>query len=121
MLVCARGALRYCRFQTVRRALWASAGIARYFLPGVDAGTIIEQVERSRRGLDRQTCLSVALTAEALLRQHGYDAELCLGAKREGGRFRAHAWIERGGAVVVGGPLELTAEYCRFPRIPVDL
>jgi len=49
------------------------------------------------------TCLPQALAAQDLLARHGHDAELRLGvARSEEQRFRAHAWIECGGEVVIG-------------------
>jgi len=30
----------------------------------------------------------------ALLRRHGFAAELKIGARKEAGRFEAHAWVE---------------------------
>jgi len=58
------------------------------------------------------TCLTKAVTAECLLRVSGYDATLRFGVAglpREGSALRAHAWVEHGGRVVMGGPVP--AEY----------
>jgi hypothetical protein len=46
-------------------------------------------------------CLTKALVGEALLRASGYDPELCIGVAVKNG-FRAHAWVELHGRVVVG-------------------
>lgn len=53
----------------------------------------------------RATCLTQALAASLLLPRHGHDATLRVGvAKDEGGRLRAHAWLESGGVTVLGEP-----------------
>jgi hypothetical protein len=62
----------------------------------------------------RATCLVRALAAQALLARRGYASELRLGVSGGLGRtFEAHAWIERNGRVLVGGPVD--ARYVPFP------
>ena len=78
-----------------------------------------EAVERVARAVRRAAfavpgakCLAQALAARVLLLRRGIVTELCLGAGREEtdpgaglqGRFVAHAWLERGGTPVFGGP-----------------
>ena len=49
------------------------------------------------------TCLPQALTAQCLLARHGHPAELCFGVARdEQDSFKAHAWVESDGKVVIG-------------------
>jgi hypothetical protein len=54
------------------------------------------------RFVPRATCLTQSLTAQILLRRHGYPAELRLGVAREAGQFAAHAWVESDGHIVIG-------------------
>jgi len=64
----------------------------------------------------RATCLVRALSAQALLARRGYASQLRLGAAGGRGRpFEAHAWIERDGQVLVGGPVD--ARYVPFPAL----
>lgn len=57
----------------------------------------------ARRVLPKRPCLTQALVARKLLRRHGVDTTLRLGAARdETIGFRAHAWLERDGDVVIG-------------------
>ena len=50
------------------------------------------------------TCLSQALTAHVLLTWNGHPADLCIGVARgTNGKFRAHAWVESQGRIVIGG------------------
>jgi Transglutaminase-like superfamily len=51
----------------------------------------------------RATCLKKALVLYALLTRRGLSARLLLGTAKENGNFRAHAWVEHGGKVVLGG------------------
>jgi hypothetical protein len=62
------------------------------------------------------TCLTQALTAQALLARVGQRSALRIGvAHGEQGAFKAHAWLEHGGEVVIGD-LEL-GQYTRMPDI----
>ena len=57
----------------------------------------------ARRVLPEKPCLTQALAARTLLRRLGVDTQLRLGAARDGERgFRAHAWLEHDGDVVMG-------------------
>jgi hypothetical protein len=54
----------------------------------------------TRRGVYPATCLTRSLVLWFLLRCEGIEGELRLGARKEAGRFEAHAWIELAGAVL---------------------
>jgi Transglutaminase-like superfamily len=70
---------------TVERIMWA-VKTAGWYMP------------RSR------TCLTQALTARVLLVRRGYPAVIHIGVVSEDGKgFQAHAWVESGGEVVIGG------------------
>lgn len=61
-------------------------------------------------------CLTQALVAQVLLARRGQPACLRLGvARREDGEFRAHAWIESEGRIVVGG--QGAAGYTALPAL----
>ena len=46
------------------------------------------------------TCLERSLVLWWLLRSRGIPAELRVGARKDGERFEAHAWVEVGGAIL---------------------
>jgi hypothetical protein len=120
ILFCTSGALLLCQFQVIRRLLLAWARMTRPLFGPMEAEALLCGMERvASRFRGMHTCLAVALAAEALMKKHGHGTVLCLGAKRERGRFAAHAWLERDNSVVIGGPKELTLEYSRFSEIPV--
>jgi hypothetical protein len=61
------------------------------------------------RFVPRPTCLVRALAAHRLLAAHGHDSDLRIGVAKAGAAgFAAHAWVECGGAVLVG---QTDAEY----------
>ena len=68
-----------------------------------------------RRLLPERPCLTQALVLQYLLLRRGDNsAQLHIGvANREEGEFRAHAWVERDGDVLIGGA-ESPEEYERF-------
>ncbi len=50
-------------------------------------------------------CLPQALATQTLLEREGYSAHLHIGiAKDAEWQFRAHAWVESQGRIVIGGP-----------------
>lgn len=62
------------------------------------------------------TCLATALVAQAMLQRHGYEARLRIGVRRNlNGEFTAHAWLEREGEVIVGGPVQVVEGYSALP------
>jgi hypothetical protein len=61
-------------------------------------------VASAARFVPRATCLTQAIAAHWLLRQGGFPAVLYLGVLRgPGAVFRAHAWVESDGRVLIGG------------------
>lgn len=53
--------------------------------------------------LGDKPCLTQALVAQRLLRDEGLDTDLRFGVSTDDAGFAAHAWLERGGRVVIGG------------------
>ena len=81
----------------VDRVIWALMAAGRAFPP---AGT----------------CLTEALAGYVLLGRRGYSTDLRIGVTRDaGGRFLAHAWLEKGGLIVIG---QLGAEHERYIPFP---
>lgn len=54
----------------------------------------------ARRLPVRTNCLEQSLTLWWLLRREGIANELRIGARKDAGRFEAHAWVEVGGEVL---------------------
>lgn len=58
------------------------------------------------------TCLSRALTVQAMLAHRGYPSRLHVGVTRDPqGKLEGHAWLERQGRILIGGSV---AEVTRF-------
>src|SRR5262245_17094828 len=69
----------------------------------------------SRYVLGDKPCLTQALAAQVLLKRRGYAANLRIGVSRtEGKQLQAHAWVESGDRVVVGG-----GDLSRYSPLPV--
>lgn len=70
---------------TGERIVWG-VGIASRFMPGT------------------QNCLAQALAARVLLGWQSSPACVCIGVARgEKGELKAHAWVESGGKIILGG------------------
>ena len=70
----------------------------------VSTSAVAWAVEQASRVVPQATCLTQALAAAWLLRRFGHPSRLCLGVTRgETGDFRAHAWLEWEGRVIIGG------------------
>ena len=54
----------------------------------------------------RTNCLEQSLVLCRMLRRRYLNADLRIGARKEAGRFEAHAWVEMAGNVIDGGGTE---------------
>jgi len=66
-----------------------------------------------RHGWPAATCLEKSLALWWLLRRHGVACELRIGARKIGGKFEAHAWVERDG-VALNEPQQEHRHYGTF-------
>lgn len=71
-----------------------------------------------RRVRPRPACLSMALCGYALLRERGVEASCVIGGRRTAQGFEAHAWLEREGEVLLGGPVSGYQPIWRSPALP---
>jgi hypothetical protein len=85
----------------------------------VDAGVICATVNKSGHyflGID--SCFPQALVGEMLLERNGHPAVLRIGViKQPDGELKAHAWVERNGEVVIGGPISHVERYTLLPEL----
>lgn len=107
LLVTIRVGLSALPFPTVRRLL-AAAARTPVGLRKADpsyTGNVVWAVEAAGRRLPAaRTCLTQALTTQLLLARREQPALVRIGVTRgEGGKFEAHAWVECGDEVVIGG------------------
>jgi hypothetical protein len=82
------------------RTAGASAG-----LPGQPAIEVARRVAAIQDAASRHlpwqaSCLERSLVLWWQLRRSGIAAEMRIGARKEGGRFEAHAWVELGNVVL---------------------
>lgn len=94
-------------FETVRRLLvsFSEAPARSGDTCQSSLGDVTWAVETAGRCIPRAaTCLTLALTAQVLLLRRGHGAVVHIGAvKGDGEQFLAHAWVESGGRIVIGG------------------
>src|SRR5665213_4350652 len=64
-------------------------------------------------GPTHPNCLERSMALWWMLRRNGIPGELHIGARKEGARFEAHAWVELGGEVLNDGA-EVHQHYARF-------
>lgn len=61
----------------------------------------------------RSSCLERSLALWWLLARRGISSQLRIGARKDGGKFQAHAWVECNG-VAVGEPAKTHLHYTAF-------
>jgi hypothetical protein len=59
------------------------------------------------------TCLEKSITLWWLLKRHGISCEVRIGARKIGGKFEAHAWVEHGD-VALNEPQQEHRHYATF-------
>jgi hypothetical protein len=64
-------------------------------------------------GLTKPNCLERSMTLWWMLRREGIEGELHIGARKQGEKFEAHAWVELGGQVL-NDDVEVHQHYARF-------
>lgn len=73
-------------------------------------------VRRASRLVPQASCLTQALATIMLLRRRGLIGRLRIGVQRDPeGQFRAHAWVELCGRVVIGGSPDGLTEFTPLP------
>ena len=81
-------------------------------------GAVASAVTSASRYVPRATCLTQALVAERMLARRGRNSTLRIGVARDAsGAFEAHAWLEYGDRVIIGGNGDLE-RYARMPSLP---
>jgi hypothetical protein len=104
-LVVARLAPPVIRYSALRRALgrWSARRTDRVAAPPLRVGWAVSAASRR---LGFATCLTQALAVDAMLRRRGYPSDIRFGVRPGTGDtdpIEAHAWVESGGVVVIGG------------------
>ncbi|MEE9383025.1 MAG: lasso peptide biosynthesis B2 protein [Nannocystaceae bacterium] len=103
-LAWAKALLRLSPFRHYRRRLPTTKRSPCHVLPDDTLARIVWAVDGvSRRFSHHLRCLPRALAVQQMIRRRGGDASVRLGvAPAPTGGFRAHAWVELDGKVVIG-------------------
>jgi len=105
VLVATRVGLRLAGFRRWQAAVaWLMPSEAAYNTEQdvVNSARAIARMEQSAANhlFSRANCLEQSLALWWLLRRRGIAAELRIGARKDAGRFEAHAWVESSGIVL---------------------
>lgn len=117
LIVFVKFSLRFFPFRVTRKVL-ASIPVYKYSSPTnrPSLDTLIQSIESgSKRFPGHTTCLVEAMSAQALLKRHGYSSSLQIGLSRPDEHLlHAHAWVEFQGEVLVGDTGDLSV----FTQLP---
>ena len=112
--------LQLMPFRTLRRLLSKMGRVRQDALPPdeVSIRQVVWAVSAAGRRMPwASTCLTRALAAQVMLGRLGEPTALSIGvAKDEQDKFKAHAWLESRGEVVIGGEESLT-EFTKLPDL----
>ena len=75
-------------------------------------------IEVAARYVPAASCLTQALAGQALLGRAGYASTLRIGVRNQGGGLlKAHAWLDCGGATVLGAEARDSDQFTPLPPI----
>lgn len=110
----------------IRVALWLLPWryvMTRIAAPAVAPSTrfTVNRIERAiriaSRVVPRATCLTQSLALRHLLSTSGHSSIVLIGVTNDHGRFSAHAWVECGGATLLGSAADV-GKYSRLLTWP---
>jgi Transglutaminase-like superfamily len=109
------GARMLVGMMTISRVRHVLSRVAAMVAPGASSAEAdIERIAWAFRTVNNRAgfkCLPMALAGHALMTQYGHPVRLQIGVSRKDGCFSAHAWLESGDEIVLGGPPSLVADY----------
>jgi hypothetical protein len=117
-VVLLRVALTVVPFRSAQRLVARSARMPGHRNRSLSEDDLAWAVETASRRVPRATCLTQALALQLLLNREGRPSELRLGvAKRTDGGLEAHAWLESGGRILIGGGSH-ASRFTPLPELP---
>lgn len=106
-LVATRVGLRVAGFSAWKRKLEKRAQTAKSYPRAMENAALAEAQRIARAAgvaarhlFFQPTCLELSLALCSMLLRRGIAAELRMGARKHGGHFEAHAWLELHGTVL---------------------
>jgi Transglutaminase-like superfamily len=106
LLAVVRVALWLLPFKVLR---WILSKLAHAYAPRPDEGHFPSEsgawaLQAASRYVPRATCLTQAMAGQLLLGLNGTPSSVRIGVAKHGeGNFEAHAWLESGGRILIGG------------------
>jgi hypothetical protein len=123
LLVRIRMSFRLRSFEDLRCRLshWARPRTDAAPAPDFTQRAVWAVTTASRKIPSTQTCLFQALALRVLLGRQNIPCTLHIGVARdEANEFKAHAWVESGGDIVIGETSDL-ADYTRLPPLEGEI
>ena len=81
------------------------------------AEEVIWSVKRAAKIVPFASCLTQAMASQIMLARRNYPSVLHVGARRaEDGTFTAHAWLEGGGMLLIGGTRAYLAAFVQLAQ-----
>ncbi len=114
LLIYIRVALRFTSLPRLRQTLKKFSRPKRQ-VPDDAAEKVAWAIHVTGTYLPNTNCLPQALAAQVLLTRMAQPAALHIGVARDGaGQFKAHAWVESRGVIVIGGS-QSPAQFTSLP------
>jgi hypothetical protein len=102
----ARAALSIVPYGLLRRARRPVLRLVAKLPPASgSAESLVAAVRAAARHVPGASCLTQAIALHLLLERRRIGSHLVVGVARHDGRFRAHAWVDRDGEVLLGGDI----------------
>jgi hypothetical protein len=105
--------LRLTKFSATHR-LWLHNSQKRLDPSPLTVDEICRAVTMAARFVPGANCLVQAIVGRSVLRRAGHAAELRIGVSKKSEIFKAHAWVENAGGVVIGGTVD---QFTALPQI----
>jgi len=110
LVACVRLGLWLLPFRAIQRLSGKLGRIKRDRCGQATTSEIVSAIRLASRYVPRATCLVQAFAAQILLGWHGHAGKVHIGVARDGKLgFRAHAWVESQGRVIIGESDELAS------------
>lgn len=85
------------------------------------AAEVVWAVGQAARLIPHASCLTQALSAQIMLAKRGCPSVLHIGVKRQDdGEFGAHAWLDSGGTLLLGGTRSSLATFVPLAHYAAD-
>jgi hypothetical protein len=76
-----------------------------------------KRIAQAKHFCPGSTCLSEAIAGHFVMSRLGLESEIRIGVAKTEGQFKAHAWLECKGGIVIGDPSPEGTQYSPMPSL----